>query len=397
MLVAKNNEELQKGNLHIILELLRDNRCLTRQDIVEATGLSPSGVSKLTGLLLDKGLILEENLVSRRKGRRAINLKIDENRLHSVGVRLARNYVKCGLFNLKGDLQFSSTRELSTKHLEETKNVLDELISRCLAAAKENGCNVYGIGVSAPGPLFSVEGRIVLTSNYPEWQGFSVKDFISERFGLPTFVEHDANVSVLAERWFGEAKGLDDVIYVVVDRGVGAGIFARGEVYKGHLNVAGEIGHTTIAYDGPQCECGNRGCLEMFCSSHAVLAKFKEVKEALDPPGWPDRITIDEVARLVAAGDEKAVEIVCDAGRCLGVGLVNLINSFNPPMIILGDEMTKAGKVWFDAVVSEVKKRVLPEIFSRTRIEVSELPIEPAFLGTGALISTEVFTNVANL
>ena len=100
---------------------------------------------------------------------------------------------------------------------------------------------------------------------------------------------------------------------------------------------------------------------------------------------------------MVAAGDEKAVEIVCDAGRCLGVGLVNLINSFNPPMIILGDEMTKAGKAWFDAVVSEVKKRVLPEIFSRTRIEVSELPIEPAFLGTGALISTEVFTNVANL
>ena len=139
MLVAKNNEELQKGNLYIILELLRDNRCLTRQDIVEATGLSPSGVSKLTGLLLDKGLILEENLVSRRKGRRAINLKINENRLHSVGVRLARNYVKCGLFNLKGDLQFSSTRERSTKNLEETKNVLDEPITRCLAAEKENG------------------------------------------------------------------------------------------------------------------------------------------------------------------------------------------------------------------------------------------------------------------
>src|SRR5690554_5870760 len=133
------------------------------------TGLSASGVSKLVGALIDKGLVVEDTIISRNKGRRAISLKLNPNSVYAVGVRLARHYVECGLFDVYGRTLFTTTREFRTRSLAEAKSTLEELIGQTLQEAADRSINVVGIGVSAPGPLFSHEGRIVLTSNYPEW------------------------------------------------------------------------------------------------------------------------------------------------------------------------------------------------------------------------------------
>jgi predicted NBD/HSP70 family sugar kinase len=364
---------------------------------VEKTGLSPSGISKLIGVLINKGVVLEDVAVVRNRGRRAISLKLNENSIYSIGVRLARNYIKCGLFNAKGDLLDSARQDIVTKRLAETTTVLRNLIRGTLATAEQKGIDIFGIGISAPGPLFTFDGRLVLTSNYPEWQGFSVKSFIEEEFGLTTYVEHDANASVLAERWYGKGRDCSDLVYVVVDRGVGAGIFSNGVLYRGHQNIAGEIGHTSINFNGPQCECGQRGCLEMYCSSFSVMKEARGVYAEQQPPGWTSDMTIDNLFELANEGEEYAVKVVQQAGRFLGIGLVNLINTHNPERIILGDEMTRAGKVWFDAVISTVKAQTLPEVLKGTDIQVSDLAIEPAFLGTGVLVVSKAFERVSAL
>lgn len=394
---GKNTANLQDSNLRLLLELLRTHEGMTRQDLVDKTSLSPSGVSKLVAFLIEKGLVVEDVPIARNKGRRAISLKLNENSIFVIGVRLARNYIKCGLFNLKGDLLFDLYRETSSKHLAETTKALVDLIGATLEKAQEKGAAVYGIGISAPGPLFSSDGRLVLTSNYPEWQGFSVKKFVEEQFGLRTIVEHDANVSVLAEKWYGKGKNCDNLIYVVADRGVGAGVYNGQEVYTGHQNVAGEIGHTTIDYNGDKCECGNRGCLEMFCSSTAVLKEAELIWTTEAPSGWQEKMTIERLGDLAAKGDVHAKRLLVRAGTFLGIGLVNLINTYNPAMIIVGDEMTRAGDVWFDAVKAAVRRRSLEEVYDNTVIEMSELPIEPAFLGTGTLVTMKLFESVSSL
>lgn len=390
-----NLADLQDHNLSRILELLRENEGISRQDLVEMTGLSASGISKLVGALIDKGLVVEDTVISRNRGRRAISLKLNPNSIHAVGVRLARHYVQCGLFNVYGRTLFTTTREFQTRSLAEAKDTLADLIGRTLHEAAARRLNVVGIGVSAPGPLFSHEGRIVLTSNYPEWTDFSVKEFLASRFHLPVHVEHDANVSVLAEKWFGKGVGSTNLVYVMVDRGVGAGIFCDGKLYLGYHGIAGEIGHTTICYDGPRCECGNFGCLEMYCSSLAVLTQARDV---LGPAVTQDgQLTIDAVARLVREGDLRALRLMTDAGRFLGIGVANLINAYNPERIILGGEMIKAGEPWFQAVKESVRERTLPEVYAGTKIYMSELETDPAFLGTGSLVISAAFENVSEL
>lgn len=387
--------DLQDHNLSRILELLRENEGISRQDLVEMTGLSASGVSKLVGALIDKGLVVEDTIISRNKGRRAISLKLNPNSVHAVGVRLARHYVQCGLFNVYGRTLFSTSREFQTRSLAEAKSALEELIGQTLQESAARSLDVVGIGVSAPGPLFSHEGRIALTSNYPEWTDFSVKEFLESRFKMRVSVEHDANVSVLAEKWFGKGVGSNNLVYVMVDRGVGAGIFYDGKLYRGHHGIAGEIGHTTIYYDGPRCECGNRGCLEMYCSSFAVLTQARSELGSDGAQG--EQLTIDAIARLVREGDQRAIHLVTKAGRFLGIGVANLINAYNPERIILGGEMSKAGEPWFQAVKESVQERTLPEVYADTEIHMSELETDPAFLGTGSLVISAAFDNVSAL
>ena len=390
-----NLADLQEHNLSRILELLRENEGISRQDLVEMTGLSASGVSKLVGELIDKGLVVEDTVISRNKGRRAISLKLNPNSVHAVGVRLARHSVQCGLFNVYGRTLFTTARDFRTRSLAEAKSTLQELIEETLQESRERNLNVIGIGVSAPGPLFSHEGRIVLTSNYAEWKDFSVKEFLESRFNIPVYVEHDANVSVLAEKWFGKGVGSNNLVYVVVDRGVGAGIFCNGQLYRGHHGIAGEIGHTTICYDGPACECGNRGCLEMYCSSLSVLMQARDVLGA--DVAAHEQLTIDTIARLAREGDLRAQRLLTQAGRFLGIGVANLINAYNPERIILGGEAIKAGEPWFEAVKESVRDRTLPEVYAGTEIYMSELEIDPAFLGTGSLVIAAAFENVSEL
>lgn len=393
---GKNVSNLLDGNLHLLLDLLRANEGMTRQDLVDATVLSPSGISKLVSFLIEKGLVVEDGIVTRIKGRRAISLKLNDSTYYSIGIRLARNYIRCGLFNLKGQLVYHIQSKLASKKLSETTDVLVSLVTETLAEVERQKLTVYGVGISAPGPLSSSEGRLILTSSYPEWSGFSVKTFIEEYFGFASvIVEHDANVSVLAEKWFGKGQECNDLVYVVADRGVGAGIYSDG-IYTGYRNVAGEIGHTTIDYNGRKCECGNRGCLEMYCSSTAVLKEAQSIFESEGPEGWKNDMTIEEIGHLASRSEPNAKRLLTKAGTFLGIGLVNIINTYNPEMIIIGGEMAKAGDVWFNAVKAAVEKRSPSEIHSGTFIDISSLPMEPAFLGTGILAINQLFESASS-
>lgn len=396
---AGNVIDLQDRNLKHLLEIMRDRDDVSRQDLAEISGLSPAGVSKLVSLLIAKGIVYEDALISRGRGRRAIRLRINKNAMYAVGVRFARHYVKCGLFNVKGELLSSYFQPLHEASVQHSVDVIQELIGKTLEDSGEARDHIVGIGISAPGPLLAREGKIALISNSPGWRNVSLVEMIESKFGIPTLIEHDANVSVLAERWFGKGKLSMNLVFVAAGRGVGAGILLNGSIYSGNLNVAGEIGHTTIDYNGPICDCGNRGCLEMYCSSLAFVRRAKELALSKRPMGWPACYDLDaeSVFSLARAGDDEALELVHQAGRFMGIGVVNIINSYNPDMIILGDEMARAGEPWITAIKEVVEERVIPELRNETIIELSELDIEPAFLGAGTLVMERTFENLSQL
>ena len=210
----------------------------------------------------------------------------------------------------------------------------------------------------------------LLSSQLPGWRNISLAKTIEARLGIPTFLEHDANASALAEKWFGKGTTANHLVFIAVGQGVGAGVLANGQILSGHLNVAGEISRT-IDYNGPLCDCGNQGCLEMYSSEFGFGAPCQETARDEQPPGWPkpEEIDAEKVFALAPYRGRDGAEAHPTGGSLLGIRVVNVINTYNPDMIVLGDEMAEAGEPWLQAVKEVVEKRVIPELRSETIIE----------------------------
>lgn len=245
---------------------------------------------------------------------------------------------------------------------------------------------VLGIGVAIPGPFLSDAETIILMSGFPGWETVDINSELSKEFGLPVFLEHDANCGALAELWYGQVGDNDNMVYVVADLGVGAGIVINGKLYNGDLGIAGEIGHSTIDYSGPKCECGNCGCLELYCSTKVLLQEYK--KETASQPEYSGSgsKTVEEVLKCVANGDPLARKVFKRVATFLGIGLVNVVNSFNPGLIVIGDRITLAGDYLLEVVDEVLKARLLKPIYDRVEIRLGSFIKDPILYGASALV-----------
>jgi glucokinase len=240
---------------------------------------------------------------------------------------------------------------------------------------------VRGLGVGAPGPMNPDAGVVFEPPNLPGWHDVPLGDMLTRRLGVPAHIENDANAAALGERWAGAGAGIDDLIYITVSTGVGAGLILRGRLYHGVSGTAGEVGHMVIDPSGPPCPCGRRGCLEAISSGPsiarearaAVLAGRQTSLAGMDSEAI-DAKTIADAAR---DGDAVAREIYARAAGALGAGVTNLVNLLNPAMVVIGGGVAEAGELIF----APVRRIVKQEAFERPAAAVE---IVPAALGTDA-------------
>ncbi|NPV81571.1 MAG: ROK family transcriptional regulator [Firmicutes bacterium] len=385
---GKNLEDVQLQNRATVLQILHSKGRISRRELASLTGLTPSTITYITKDLLEKDLIVETGALVGRKGRRAIALEINPNSRFVIGVRLARGYITCGLFNLNARLLQSERVEISS--LRQAGEVLTAVKDTIRKTLQNSGVadKVKAIGIAAPGPLSIREGKVAFISNFPGWRDIPLKEIIQSEFHIETIVEHDAHAAALAEKWFGAAQEVENLIYVANGRGVGAGIILNGQVYHGSSGMAGEIGHTSIDFNGPRCECGNYGCLEIYCSGSAVLRKAKKmIEEGMEETilSKVDPLTLQAILEAAKHEDKLAVALVKEAATYMAYGVVNLINTFHPDMVILGDEMAEAGEIWVDTVKEVALTRLLPEVANRVEIIGSSLKGDSFLTGTGTV------------
>lgn len=359
-------------------------------------GLTPSAITHIIRELLSKNLVVETGEFAGLKGRKAIALEINPDGRFVLGIRLARNYVTGGLFNLHGELLRSERVEtVNLRQVDQFIRTMKRILWRLLEN-EETAAKTMAIGVGVPGPISIREGRITFISNFPGWRNIPIKEIIQNEFGIETIVEHDAQAAALAEKWFGVGQEAQNLVYVAAGRGVGAGIILGGEPCTSPSNIAGEIGHMSIDYNGPRCECGNFGCLELYCSSTALV---RSAQYALNER--TQATVLSEIApqspepifKAARDGDEVAVSLIKNAATYLAYGVVSLINVFNPDMVILGDEMAQAGDIWVDTVKQAAFSRLLPEVAGRIRIEAATLKGDPFLIGTGTVAIEHLFNN----
>jgi len=241
------------------------------------------------------------------------------------------------------------------------------------------GAEILGVGVGAPGPLDTKRGIVLLTPNLG-WVNMPLRQLIHDRLGLPAALDNDANCAVLGEWWVGAARGARHAIGITIGTGIGGGLIIDGRLYHGASDVAGEIGHTTIDTEGRRCKCGNYGCLEAYASGPNIALRAVEELEAgaesrlrslVD--GDLRKITAQTVYQAAADGDELALEVVNDTAKVLGVGIGNLLNVFNPEVVVVCGGVTLAGDHLFEPLRREVARRAFKPAVAACRIVPGEL------------------------
>jgi glucokinase len=262
--------------------------------------------------------------------------------------------------------------------------VVDRLVAlaeRAIATTRREapGAEILGVGVGAPGPLDTRRGIVLLTPNLG-WVNMPLRQLIHDRLGLPAALDNDANCAVLGEWWVGAARGARHAIGITIGTGIGGGLIIDGQLYHGASDVAGEIGHTTIDTEGRRCKCGNYGCLEAYASGPNIALRAVEELEAGAESrlrtlvgGDLQKITAQTVYQAAANGDELALEVVNDTAKFLGVGIGNLLNVFNPEVVVVCGGVTLAGDHLFEPLRREVARRAFKPAVTACRIVPGEL------------------------
>lgn len=247
-----------------------------------------------------------------------------------------------------------------------------------------------GVGVGAPGTVDRETGCVLKAPNLG-WYDRPLNEPMVRLTGLPVEIDNDANCATYGEWWLGAARGGTNVIGVTIGTGVGGGILIDRRLYRGSSYNAGEIGHTTIDLDGRRCGCGNYGCLEAYASGSAIAVRAQEalagdetsvLRRMVD--GDLSRITAALVYAAAAEGDVVALEIVRDAARVLGAGVANLLNIFNPDVVVIAGGVTHAGEALFEPLRKEVRRRAFKSVSDSCRIVPGTLPGTAGVVGAVA-------------
>ena len=236
-----------------------------------------------------------------------------------------------------------------------------------------------GVGIGVPGFILLKEGFITNSNNLPYLENYPVRDAIEQKLGTPIILENDANAAALGEKWMGAGRSVEDLVLLTLGTGVGGGIIMNGRVLHGMDGMAAELGHLTIDPFGPPCGCGNLGCLEKLASATAVESLAMLMSLSAHP------LTSKQVYELAVGGNAKAQAIFGQMGRALGIGLANLINTFNFPLYLLSGGMLPAWDLFWPELEAQVKMRSFTYRNSKTRIEPATLGNEAGLIGAAYL------------
>jgi len=291
------------------------------------------------------------------------------------------------------DMGFSVHRraQRSVAGLDQS-SLLDVVVDAVQEARESAGGEIEGVGFGIPSLIDQRTGRSVISVHLP-LAGVPFADVMAERLGLPVFVDNDANVAVLAEHRAGAARGFSEVVVLTIGTGIGGGLILGGELYRGGVGAAGELGHVVIDMDGPRCQgnCPNRGCLEALASGSALAREALRIARERQNSGLARAVADGRelagplVTELAHDGDPDAVEAIRLIGTRLGVGIANYVNIFNPEVVVIGGGVIAAGELLLAPAREEMLRRALPPSRDEVRIVAARFGVEAGMIGAATL------------
>jgi glucokinase len=286
-----------------------------------------------------------------------------------IGVDLGGTKIAAALAYTTGKVITDLT--LPTEAQKGKKQVIQNLIKAIHTLAKGNKAKISCIGVGVPGPILYEKGIVIEPPNLPGWKKVNLKKILEKEFNVPIHLDNDANCAALAEAKFGAGKRARHFIYMTISTGIGGGIIIDRKLYRGAIGAAGEFGHMKIDSKGYTCGCGNVGCLEALASGTAIKRR-----------SGMDAIAVELAARQ---GDKEAMKVINTTAHYLAIGIANLVNIFNPEMVILGGGVSKMRELLLHPIRKEFKKYALTLTAKNVKIVRASLGSESGMLGAVAL------------
>jgi glucokinase len=309
-----------------------------------------------------------------------------------VGVDLGGTKIDAVLADDCGNIK---KRELKETRAGEGPNaVIQRIIDAVKSVSSDN--KIAAVGIGAAGIIDVETGLITVSPNLPGWHNIKLKEILERELDVITFVDNDATVATIGEHKFGIAVRCDHFVCVTLGTGIGGGVVTNGQIYRGICGSAGEIGHMTIDINGPLCACGNRGCWESLASGTALEREAKDkiaqgIKTSI--PNYAKgnrRVTAKNIYLAAQDGDSLAKGLIEQLGFYVGVGLANLVNIFNPQLIVISGGVSRMGEMLLEPARKTVRERAFELSAKAARVEVSSLGYDAGPLGAVALALSEL-------
>jgi glucokinase-like ROK family protein len=346
--------------------------------------------------LLETELVVADGLAASRGGRRSHNIRLNPH-LRFLGVDIGATSVDVAVTNAELEILGHINQPMDVR---EGPVVVFEQVLSMAAKLRASGLaeGFDGAGIGVPGPVRFPEGIPVAPPIMPGWDGFPVREALSQDLGCPVMVDNDVNLMAMGEQHAGVARTVHDFLVVKIGTGIGCGIVVGGDVYRGTTGSAGDIGHIQAVPDGRPCACGNRGCLEAHFSGAALARDAMEAAEQRLSTELANRLESNgtlsavDVAAAAAAGDATALDLIREGGNRTGQVIAGLVSFFNPGLVVIGGGVTGLGHTLLAAIRTQVYRQSLPLATGNLPIVLGELGPTAGVIGAARLISDHLFS-----
>jgi predicted NBD/HSP70 family sugar kinase len=346
-------EVVRQINRRIVLNLIRTRQPISRADLARVSGMQRSTISLIVDELLKEQWLVEGDTVKLPRGRRPTFLRLNENRV-VVGVDIRPGQTTIAVADVNGE--FLSKEVLPTPQVARAAvEAIKIRVQRIVSLLPDK--TIEGIGVSVPGRVNPATRQLVFAPNI-NWAGEDLRTPLRTATGIDVEVENAANSCVLASLWFDQDPDANqpsrNFVVVTVSEGIGCGILANGQLTQGANGMAGEFGHIPLNPDGPRCNCGGKGCWEVYASNRAALRYYAEAQPLAAP------LTFQDLLRFADNSDEAALTALRRMAQCLGVGMRIIVNALAPERIFVIGDLTRSWRHFGPTVEAEVRAQLLP-------------------------------------
>jgi predicted NBD/HSP70 family sugar kinase len=383
---------MEKNYLHrkkILKELYFNNK-LSCADLSIKTDKSIPITTKILSELEEDGYVLETGFAPSTGGRRPLMYSIRPDVMYIVSVAMDQFVTGIALMDMQNN--YVTEVEKFELHLSGNKEALSVLTSQIDQFIKKSGIDknkIVGVGIGMPGFVDVKKG---INYSFLETNQKNITAYISDRVGLPVFIDNDSSVIALAELRFGAATNKKNAMVVNIGWGVGLGMVLNGQLFRGHNGFAGEFSHIPLFTNDKLCSCGKSGCLETEASLLVITEKAKEglkagrVSMLQHLPMDHFEQSCESILLAASSGDQYAIEILSSAAYNIGRGVAILIHILNPEIIILSGRGSVAGKIWQAPIQQAINEHCIPRIAASTAIEISTLGYNAELIGAAALV-----------